>query len=230
MVFYNSLRLTPKYVIELDYPSRTKSKRGTIKLGKIMSKNKSRHNFFLNMSDLAPHMFVCGITGTGKSNLIQHFLLNFGKHHDLPFLLTEFKGEYQFLQKRIKNLLILKPGENFSINIFDPEGADPEVHAERVFQIFESGGLLEGVEYSPQMERVFVDILNEVCPEEKSRNWEEFFSISEKYYVEHKDLMFQKSVLAIQNRIRRYALGTLKHIFVKKTGMNVKEIFNHKIL
>lgn len=119
MVFYNSLRLIPKYVIELDYPSRTKSKRGTIKLGKIMSKNKSKHNFFLNISDLAQHMFVCGITGTGKSNLIQHFLLNFGKHHDLPFLLTEFKGEYQFLQRRIKNLLILKPGENFSIMKFN---------------------------------------------------------------------------------------------------------------
>lgn len=68
IVFYNSLRLTPKYVIELDYPSRTKSKRGTIKLGKIMSKSKSKYNFFLNISDLAQHMFVCGITGTGKSN------------------------------------------------------------------------------------------------------------------------------------------------------------------
>jgi len=230
MIFYRSLRLTPKYAIELDYPSRRKSKRGTINLGKIMSNNKSKYKFYLNISDLAQHMFVCGITGTGKSNLIQYFLLTFTKHYDIPFLLTEFKGEYQFLQKKIKDLLILKPGENFSINIFDPEGADPEVHAERVFQIFESGGLLEGVEYSPQMERVFVDILNEVCPEEKNRNWEAFFSISEKYYAEHKDLMFEKSVLAIQNRIRRYALGTLKHIFVEKTGMNVKEIFDHRVL
>ena len=157
-------------------------------------------------------MFVCGITGTGKSNLIQYFLMNFTKRHDIPFLLTEFKGEYHFLQEKIEDLLILKPGENFSINIFDPEGADPQVHAERVFQIFESGGLLEGVEYSPQMERAFVDVLNKVCPKEENRNWESFKQISEKYGAENNDLMYKKSVTAIQNRIRRYSLGTLKDI------------------
>ena len=170
------------------------------------------------------------ITGTGKSNYLQYFLLNFTKQHDIPFLLTEFKGEYQFLQKKINDLLIIKPGENFSINIFDPEGADPEVHAERVFQIFESGGLLEGVEYSPQMERVFVDILNEVCPKEENRNWEAFKQISEKYGAQNNDLMYKKSVTAVQNRIRRYSLGTLKNIFVKKSGLEVKELFNYKVL
>jgi len=134
------------------------------------------------------------------------------------------------LQRKIQDLLIIKPGENFSINIFDPEGADPEVHAERVFQIFESGGLLEGVEYSPQMERVFVDILNEVCPKEENRNWESFKQISEKYGAENNDLMYKKSVTAVQNRIRRYSLGTLKNIFVKKSGLEVKELFNYKVL
>ena len=134
------------------------------------------------------------------------------------------------MQRKIQDLLIIKPGENFSINIFDPEGADPEVHAERVFQIFESGGLLEGVEYSPQMERVFVDILNEVCPKEENRNWESFKQISEKYGAENNDLMYKKSVTAVQNRIRRYSLGTLKNIFVKKSGLEVKELFNYKVL
>jgi len=132
IIFLFSFQLTPKYIIELDKPSRLKSRKGTIKLGNIMTKNKSKYKFFLDISDLAQHMFVCGITGTGKSNFIQYFLLNFSKYHDLPFLLTEFKGEYQFLQRKIKDLLIIKPGENFSINIFDPEGADPEVHAESI--------------------------------------------------------------------------------------------------
>jgi len=128
-----SFKLRPKYEIELDYPSRLKSRKGTIKIGRVMSKHKSKYNYSISLSDLAQHMFVSGITGTGKSNLIQYFLLNFTKLHDIPFMLTEFKGEYHFLQKKIKDLLIIKPGENFSINIFDPEGADPEVHAERVF-------------------------------------------------------------------------------------------------
>ncbi len=230
IIFIRSYQLSPKYEIELDKPSRLKSRKGTIKIGKVMAKNRIKYSFFLNLSDLAQHMFVCGITGTGKSNLIQYFLLNFSKYHDLPFMLTEFKGEYHFLQKKIKDLLIIKPGENFSINIFDPEGADPEVHAERVFQIFESGGLLEGVEYSPQMERVFVDVLNEVCPKEENRNWESFKKISEKYYVTYNDLMFKKSIMAVQNRMSRYSLGTLKNIFVKKSSLEVKELFTHKVL
>ena len=230
IIFIKSFYISGSYDIMLDYPSRMKSKRGTVKLGKIMYKNRQKHNFLLSLTDLAQHMFVCGITGTGKSNLIQYFLMNFAKRHDIPFLLTEFKGEYHFLQEKIEDLLILKPGENFSINIFDPEGADPQVHAERVFQIFESGGLLEGVEYSPQMERAFVDVLNEVCPKEENRNWESFKQISEKYGAVNSDLMYKKSVTAIQNRIRRYSLGTLKNIFVKKSGFEAKKLFNYRVL
>ncbi len=230
ILFISTFRISNKYAIELDCPSRVKSKKGTIKIGKVMKNSRVKHNFFLSISDLTQHMFVCGITGTGKSNFIQNFLLNFTKNHEIPFLLNEFKGEYHFLQNVIENLLIIKPGENFSINIFDPEGANSQVHAERIFQIFESGGMFEGVEYSPQMQRVFVDILNEVCLKESNRNWEAFSKIGEKYHIENKDMTVQKSVAAIQNRIRRYFIGTLKDIFAKKMGLNVKELFDYKVL
>ncbi|MFX1392642.1 MAG: ATP-binding protein [Promethearchaeota archaeon] len=228
LVIY-SFNFEERYVLKLDCPARKKSK-GTINIGKITHENKSKYNFYLKIEDLEQHMFVCGATGTGKSNFLQNFLLHFVKKHDIPFLITEFKGEYQFLQEKIKDLVILKPGENFSINIFDPENSNPEVHAERVFQIFESGGLLEGIEYSPQMERTFVDILNKVCPVPENRNWERFFELSEKYYKATKDITFLKSVVAVQNRIRRYGLGTLKDIFVKKSGINAKDLFEHNVL
>jgi hypothetical protein len=228
--FMLALSYKSKYIMRLDYPSRIKSKKGTIKLGKIMHNNRLKHAFFLNVKDLAQHMFICGITGQGKSNFLQYFLLNFTKKNNTPFLLTEFKGEYHFLQNKITNLIVIKPGENFSINVFDPEGADPQVHAERVYQIFESGGLLEGVEYSPQMERVFVDILNQVCLNLENRNWEMFDEICVQYLKDQKDMTIQKSIYAVQNRIRRYSLGTLKDIFVKKTGLNVKELFRYNVL
>jgi len=64
------------------------------------------------MNDLERHMFICGVTGTGKSNFLQYFLLNFSKKYEIPFLITEFKWEYHFLQNEIENLLIIKPGEN----------------------------------------------------------------------------------------------------------------------
>ncbi len=230
-IFLNSLTIESKYLIRLNYPSRSKSRKGEIKLGKILHKNKKKYDFYLSMGDLEGHMFVTGTTGSGKSTLLQYFLLNFTKNYDIPFLLAEFKGEYHFLQEKIKDMLIIKAGENFSINIFDPEGGDPEIHAERVYEIFESGGLLEGVEYSPQMERVFVDILNKICPKPEYRNWESFKVLSSQYLTENRQIKFvEQSVVAIQNRIRRYSLGTLKDIFVKKAGFDVKELFDYNVI
>jgi hypothetical protein len=230
VLFVYTFKSPNRFELIMECPSKSESKIGNINIGRIIDKNKVKHKFKLNIDDLAQHMFICGTTGTGKSNFLQQFLLNFTKKYDIPFLLTEFKGEYHFLQEKIDNLLILKPGENFSINIFDPEGADPYIHAERVFKIFESGGLLENVDYSPQMERVFIDILYQICPKEENRSWGKFFSEFEKYYAKQEDFTMKKSVQAIRNRIRRYSVSTLKNIFDKKSGLNVKELFNHRVL
>ncbi len=225
-----SLKHSREYFFKLPYPSRSESRRGSIKLGKILYKNHKKYNFYLDLEDLTQHMFICGITGSGKSNLVQHFLLKFTRKHSLPFLLAEFKGEYQFLQERIPNLLILKPGENFSINMFNPEGADAQVHAERIFQIFESGGIFDGIEYSPQMERVFVDILNKVCNKKENRNWTHFQEICRYNRNHSKDPTLEKSIQAIENRIRRYNIGTLKKIFSTESMMGARSLFNHNIL
>ena len=92
-------------------------------------------------------------------------------------MLVEFKGEYHYLQNEIEDLLIIKPGENFSINIFDPEGSNPEIHAERVFDILKSGQFLDDdSDYSPQMEKVLVDILKIACSSEARQNWEDFYN------------------------------------------------------
>ena len=228
-MYFGVLKLN--FLKKLFYPSVNKSKNGTITLGKVIYKDKIKHPFFLSLDDLAQHMFVCGSTGSGKSTFMQNFLLNFSKkHNNISFLIAEFKGEYQFLQKKIEDLLIIKPGENFNINIFDPEGSDAEVHAERVFQFFNSTGFLEGTEYSPQMERCFIEVLKEICPDSKKRSWEAFFEITAARMRKTSDQTIKKSFIAIENRIRRYSLGTLKNIFVKKSGLNVKELFDHKIL
>ncbi len=76
-LFFSSLINKEKYVVELDYPSRSKSRKGDIRLGKVVYKTKAKHPFLLEMSDLQQHMFISGTTGSGKSNFMQYFLLNF---------------------------------------------------------------------------------------------------------------------------------------------------------
>ena len=231
----SSKYLRSEDLIEFYHPSKKEARAGEIKAGNILYGNKVKYPYYIKLQDLQRHMFITGITGSGKSNFLQNFLIDYKEKYDTPILLAEFKGEYHYLQKYIPDLLILIVGKNFSINIFDPEKADAEVHAERVFQIFRSGGLFEGVEYSPQMERVFVDILNRVCRDPEKRSWAKFYEEAKEYLKDiliqtGGDMTYRSSVSAVTNRIRRYSLGTLKHSFETKSGIDVKEMFKHDVL
>ncbi|MFX1395093.1 MAG: helicase HerA domain-containing protein [Promethearchaeota archaeon] len=225
---------TDKDIIDLEIPSYHSLKKGTIKLGKCLKQKTKKKSFFLSFRDLEKHIFVCGATGTGKSNFIQNFLLNFTKHYNIPFLLVEFKGEYHFLQKKIENLLIIRPGENFSINIFNPEGILPEVHAERIFDILKSGKFLEetSAEYSPQMEKVLVEILTKVCQKKKLQNWKGFYRFCNAYadIYQNEIPMLSQTLISIRNRIRRFSLGSLKALFDTENEIKIKDLFEKNVL
>ncbi len=232
-IFISSFFVHQKDIVDLKTPSFYKSKGGTIEIGRVMKYQKKKHKFFLSLEDLERHMFICGATGTGKSNFLQYFLVNFKKKYDIPFMLAEFKGEYTFLQNIIEDLLIVRPGENFSINIFNPEGANPEIHAERIFDILKTGNFLDdSAEFSPQMERVLVDILKEVCNNPQSQSWHGFYEKCESYFEnEQKNIpMLNQSLVSIKNRIRRFSLGPLKSIFATRYKLNIRDLLNKNIL
>ncbi|TFF98335.1 MAG: ATP-binding protein [Promethearchaeota archaeon] len=232
-LYFLAINFQDNDIINLDSPSLFKSRQGEMEIGRVMYQNEKKHKFFLSLEDLEKHMFVCGATGTGKSNFVQNFLINFKEKYDIPFLLIEFKGEYLFLQKKIKDVVIFKPGEDFSINIFNPEGAHPEIHAERIFDILKSGQFLdEETEYSPQMQKVLVDILTNVCKDEGSRNWEGFYQECKRYLkTERKRIpMLAQTLISIRNRIRRFSIGPLKAIFSSKTEFKIKDLLSKNII
>jgi len=232
-IFIISITYEDEDIIDLNYPSILKSRKGKIEIGKILNRNIIKHAFFLSLEDLEKHMFICGSTGMGKSNFVQNFLINFKKQYDIPFLLIEFKGEYVFLKNHIKDILILRPGENFSINIFDPEGAHPEIHAERIFDILKSGQFLdETADYSPQMQKALVDVLTEVCKNKNLQNWEGFYKQCGIYLKKERNKvpMLAQTLISIRNRIRRFSIGPLKAIFGMKTEFKIKELFKRNII
>ncbi|MFX1267106.1 MAG: ATP-binding protein [Promethearchaeota archaeon] len=220
--------------IRLESPSYRKAKKGEIQIGKVIRNSSKKHKFLLSLKDLEKHVFICGSTGSGKSNFMQSFLVNFYKKYDIPFFLVEFKGEYHFLQEKIKDILILWPGENFSINIFNPEGSNPIVHAERIFDILKSGNFLDtpSSDYSPQMEKVLVEILIEVCKNKDTRSWNGFFRICEEFLDENKTLipMLKQTLISIKNRIRRFSSGPLRKIFESHNELSIKKLFSMNII
>ncbi|UCC20676.1 MAG: ATP-binding protein [Promethearchaeota archaeon] len=220
-------------VIDLDLPSKLLNKNGNIMSGWILKGKAKKHKFYLALKDLEKHMFICGATGTGKTNFLQHFLINFTKKYKIPFMLVEFKGEYHFLQKKIENLLIIRPGENFSINIFNSEGVLPEIHAERIFDILKSGKFLdESAEFTPQMEKVLVEILTKVCKNKKFQSWEGFYQCCKGYATNKQNQipMLSQTLISITNRIRRFSLGSLKAIFDTDHKLKVKDLFKRNVL
>jgi hypothetical protein len=217
----------------LEAPSRKISKIGKIPIGRILKGRIKKRKFCLPFKDLEKHMFVCGATGTGKSNFLQNFLINFSKICNIPFFLVEFKGEYHFLQKIIDDILIFWPGENFSINIFDPGSTSPIIHAERVFDILKSGKFLdENAEFSPQMEKVLVEIIIKVCQNKEFQNWKGFEIFCDEYLTRNKNIipMLNQTLISIKNRIRRFSTGPLKALFETKNNFNMYELFERNIL
>ncbi|MFX0031024.1 MAG: ATP-binding protein, partial [Candidatus Hermodarchaeota archaeon] len=232
-LFFYSIYHADNNRVNLEKPSFLKSKKGRTKIGTIIEKGRVKHKFSLSLEDLEKHMFICGATGTGKSNFLQHFLINFKERYNIPFLLVEFKGEYHFLQRKIKDLLIIRPGENFSINIFNPGDSLPEVHAERVFDILKSGKFLdENAEFSPQMEKVLVEILTKVCQNKNFQSWQGFYDYCKGYAKNKKDEipMLSQTLISITNRIRRFSLGSLKALFDTEHKIKTEGLFERNIL
>ena len=232
-LFIYSINNADDDIIELEEPSFFKSRKGKIKVGKVMKGKNQKYKFFLSLKDLEKHMFICGATGTGKTTFLQHLLINFKKRFKIPFMLVEFKGEYHFLQRKIENLLIIRPGENFSINIFNPGDSLPEVHAERVFDILKSGKFLdENAEFSPQMEKVLVEILTKVCENKKLQSWKGFYEYCKGYAKTKKNEipMLSQTIISVKNRIRRFSLGSLKALFDTDHEIKIENIFQRNIL
>ena len=109
------------------HATQSHSRAERIELGTILSrKTPTPQRFYLSPEAINSHIFVCGVTGSGKSNTIKHILTQLQSNPTLdkhiPFLVIEpAKSEYKHLiegatlkaqdeEIKIKNLQIFRPG------------------------------------------------------------------------------------------------------------------------
>ncbi len=105
--------------------SKSIDKYNSIEIGVVLNKKKATNQRFkLSAEALNSHLFVSGITGSGKSNTIKHILNQFQSEdieHKIPFLVIEpAKSEYKYLIEKIPNLQIFRPGAKNDIFKFNP--------------------------------------------------------------------------------------------------------------
>lgn len=100
-------------------------KYSSIEIGNVLNRRKKTHQRFrLSLEALNSHLFVSGITGSGKSNTIKYILTGLQSkqlEHKIPFLVIEpAKSEYKHLLSNIKELRIFRPGAKDDIFKFNP--------------------------------------------------------------------------------------------------------------
>ncbi|WP_457556903.1 ATP-binding protein [Candidatus Harpocratesius sp.] len=210
-----------------------RKRKKSIPLGIIIYKNHYLQKLSLDIEELKRHILIYGQTGTGKTSFIMYFLKEvIKKLKPIPFTLFEFKGEYAKLQTYIPDLLILEPGINFSINLFDKDIFSSENYAEILFDSLKSCRILDfNSEFSPQMESVLVDVLKRVCQSSEPKTWSNFFSIlyDSKNQLKNSIPQIENTIVSIKNRLRRFSYGPLSAVFsdTKKT-LKVSEILQRK--
>ena len=98
------------------------NKQNSIDIGTVLNRKKpTKQKFRLSTEALNSHLFVSGITGSGKTNTITSILNKIWKEHKIPFLIIEpAKSEYQYLKQHIPELQIFQPGRANDIFRFNP--------------------------------------------------------------------------------------------------------------
>jgi len=105
--------------------SKNIDKYSSIEVGNVLNrKHPTNQRFKLSKEALNSHLFVSGITGSGKSNTIKLILTELQSkklESKTPFLVIEpAKSEYKHLLKDIPNLQIFRPGAKGDIFKFNP--------------------------------------------------------------------------------------------------------------
>lgn len=129
--------------------------KSSIILGAIADHGNPIHNNYLYLSenDLNKHLFVCGLTGSGKTTTVKHLLKTLTQNEGAPFLVVESaKRDYrQLLADDVfkENLNIFTVGDAtvspIRINPFYiQEGVHPLVHIDYLKAIFNASFSLYG--------------------------------------------------------------------------------------
>lgn len=188
--------------------------------------------FYITKADLSKHMTVVGSPSHGKSNAIRFLLEDIcmksvAIEDSLRFTIFCKKDEYAYLQKH-KNVLYLKAGQNFAIDLFDTRDKSPEeffLYLNKVINSFLRSSLAKDEDQlSISMETVFESIYLKVFKTGKDKNWKEFETIFNKEMNSTKSPDDLRTYEALKKRLR---LIWSNPCFTIKNGLSLVDVLSY---
>ncbi len=124
---------------------------------------------------LREHVAILGATGTGKTTLVKHLIVQVSEKTNIPWWIFDIKGtEYSGLAGRVEDVIILKPGldKSFVIGLMDSDMGDDEGCAYSTFvmlrELLKEKG--ESSELSPAMERLLRESIDRLAESLEGNN------------------------------------------------------------
>lgn len=137
--FYGFERITNKfYCVNLPELRKDETNNNNVQIAEMLQFNEPTGiSVALPSSQLNRHVFVCGMTGSGKTNTVHQLLSNVG---DLPYLVIEpVKGEYHSLPGVETYTMTAGSTQAFYNNPFwFPQGSNLQYHIDCLKQIISS--------------------------------------------------------------------------------------------
>lgn len=196
-----------------------------IPLGFILS-NPELDLFSVSLNDLSKHVVIMGSSGEGKTTLVKSMIIGIKKSFpEIPILAMSFKNDLNDLNEYYPNFTVLRPGENFSINIFDPQNQDPTNYSENLKNaLVNSISKIAIDQFTTQMENVLTDILKIIAGNKDLQNPKGFIDVSSEYRKQNfnKIQNIDATLGGIMNRMKRFLDGPLANTFSNSTAQNIK--------
>ena len=198
-----------------------------IKIGKYYIKNNRKRNYYLNLKDLENNVLISGTTNTGKKIVSQKILLD---SHQIPFLLITMNNDFDIIKESLEDILILKPGKNFSINILNSYRLKPCIYAQAIIKCLKNCNILES-DISPFSEYTLGRILEKIYKNQNLQNFNSFNHICTNFLNQKDKTTSMENVIEdVRNAMKYFFTGNLKKVCIKNNRFDVKELFSKNII